>query len=81
MQLQNKGNRFVVVNKEIDQNKAQEQINRTSFKMSAYEPISNHKEVVSEQANKSFRKGKISKEWRNNIINKDTHPGKKLHPL
>ena len=48
MQLQNKGNRFVVVDKEIDQNKAQEQINRTSFKMSAYEPISNHKEVVSE---------------------------------
>ena len=33
MRLQGKGNRFVVADKETDRNKAQEQIDRSSFKI------------------------------------------------
>ena len=40
------------------------------------DPTSNHIKVVSEWANKWFRKGEISKDWRNYIINEDAQPGK-----
>ena len=47
IQLQDKGSRFVVVDMEIDQNKAQEQINRSSFKTLVHDASSNHINIVS----------------------------------
>ena len=79
--MQDKGNRFVVVDKKTDRNKAQEQIDRSSFKTLVKDPTSNHIKIVPEWANKWFRNGEISKDWRNYIINEDAQPGKKLHTL
>ena len=77
MRIQDKGNRFIVVDKETDRNKAQEQIDRSSFITLDHDPTSNHIKIVpSEWANKWFRKGKIGKYWRNYIINEDAQSGK-----
>ena len=70
MRLQDKGNTFVVVDKETDRKKAQEQIDGSSFKTLYHDPTRNHIKIVSEWANKWFRKGEISKVWRNYIIMK-----------
>ena len=64
MRLQDKGNRFVVADKKTHRNKAQEQID-SSFKTLDHDPTSNHIKIVSEWSNKWFRKGEISKDWRN----------------
>ena len=53
-----------------------QEIDRSSFKMLDHDPTSNHIKIVSEWANKWFRKGEISKDWRNYIINEDAQPGK-----
>ena len=47
-----------------------------TFKTLDHEPTSNHLKIVSEWANKLFRKCEISKDWRNYIINEDPHPEK-----
>ena len=52
------------------------QIDRSSFETLDHDPTSNHIKIVSEWANKWFRKGEISKDWRNYIINEDAEPGK-----
>ena len=52
------------------------QINRSSFTTLDHDPTSNHIKIVSKWANKRFRKGEISKDWRNYIINEDAEPGK-----
>ena len=76
MRLQDKGNRHVLNDKGTDQNKAQEQIDRSLLKTLDQNPTRNHIKIVSEQANKCFRKGEVSKDWRNYIINEDAQPGK-----
>ena len=53
-----------------------QEIDRSLFKMLDHDPTSNHIKNLSEWANKWFRKGKISKDWRNYIINEDAQPGK-----
>ena len=76
MLLQDKGNRFVAVDKVTDRNKEEEQIDKSSFNTLDHDPTSNHIKIVSEWANKWFTKGEISKEWGNYIINEDAQPGK-----
>ena len=75
--LQDKGNRFVVVDKETDQSKTQEQTDWSSFKTLDHDPTSNYIKIMSEWAKKWFRKCEIRKQWTNYIINEDAQPGKK----
>ena len=76
MRSQDKGNRFVVVNKETDIQKANDQINRSSFKKLDHDPTKDHIEIVKRWSNKWLKKGDISKEWSEYIINEDAKPGK-----
>ena len=48
MRLQDKGNRHVLNDKGTDQNKAQEQIDRSLFKTLDHNPTRNHIKIVSE---------------------------------
>ena len=52
MRSQDKGNRFVVVNKETDIQKANDQINRSSFKKLDHDPTKDHIEIVKPWSNK-----------------------------
>ena len=54
--LHDKGNGFVVVGKETDQDKAQEQIDRSSFKTLDHDPTSIHIKLVSEWLNRMVQK-------------------------
>ena len=56
MRLQEKGNRFVVVDKETDQIKAQQQIAKSSFQELYCDPKKEHKKVVQWSDNKWLRK-------------------------
>jgi len=63
MRLQDKGNRFVIVNKITDKQKAKEQIDRSSFVELDHDPTRIHIEKVRNWAEKWREKGEISKEW------------------
>ena len=76
MRQQDKGNRFVIVDKTIDKIKANEQINRSSFRKLDYDPTNEHIEKVSTWAKKWFNLKEISKKWMDFIINKDANPAK-----
>ena len=76
MRLQDKGNRFIIVDKDTDTQKAEEQIARSSFDKIDHDPTSSHVEIVTTWAQKWFSKGQISKEWKDFIINESAQPGK-----
>ena len=76
MRTQDKGNRFVIVDKATDIQKANEQIERSSFTKLDYDPTPNHIEKVTTWANKWFESGEIPKIWRDYVINIDAKPGK-----
>ena len=75
MRVQDKGNRFVVVNKETDIRKANEQIERSSFTKLNYDPTAEHIEKVKIWAEKWHKNGSITKEWKNYVINENAKPG------
>jgi len=76
MRLQDKGNRFVIVNKITDKQKAKEQIDRSSFVELDHDPTRIHIEKVRNWAEKWREKGEISKEWKEFIVNEAAQPGK-----
>ena len=76
MRLQDKGNRFIIVDKVTDKAKAQTVIARNSFDKLDYDPTNDHIRKVEKWADKWCDKGDISKEWKDFVINKDAKPGK-----
>ena len=76
LRLQDKGNRFVIVDKETDQTKAKEQIARSSFTELDHDPTESHIQKVVDWAEKWHSNGQINKQWKEFIINRDSKPGK-----
>ena len=70
MRLQDKGNRFIIVDKNTDKIKAQEQIDRSFFEKLDYDPTKEHISKVTTWANKWCERGEISKEWKNSLLTK-----------
>ena len=61
MRLQDKCNRFVVVDKETNKIKAQQQIAKSSFQELNYDPTKEHIKKVEQWSEKWFRKKEISR--------------------
>ena len=76
MQLQDKGNRFIIVDKQTDCKKANEQIERSSFLKIDYDPTTFHINKVKDWTNKWISRNEISKEWAKCIANVNAVPGK-----
>ena len=76
LRTQDKGNRFVIVDKLTDKAKAKEQIDRSSFVEIDHDPTQSHIRKVAEWAEKWYVAGEINKEWRDFAVNKDAKPGK-----
>ena len=76
MRLQDKGNSMVIVDKETDLQKAEEQIQRSSFIRIKDHPTGKHFNNVREWTNKWHAKGHISTRWKEYIINVEATPGK-----
>ena len=76
MQLQDKGNRFIIVDKQTDCEKANEQIERSSFLKIDYDPTTLHINKVKDWTNKWISRNEISKEWGKYIVNVNAVPGK-----
>ena len=76
MRLQDKGNRFIIVDKQTDHEKADEQIERSSFLKIDYDPTTLHIDKVKEWATKWISRNEISKEWAKYIVNENAVPGK-----
>jgi len=76
LRTQDKGNRFVIVDKLTDKAKAKEQIDRSSFVEIDHDPTQSHIRKVTDWAEKWYAAGEIKKEWRDFVINKDAKPGK-----
>ena len=73
---QDKGNRFIIVDKETDISKAEEQIQRSSFRTIDYDPTLDHVESVKKWAAKWLEKKEITADWVDFIVNEDAQPGK-----
>ena len=73
---QDKGNRFVVVDKETDIKKSNEQIQRSSFKQIPGDPTEQHVTLVKNWAEKWHNSNHISTAWKDYIINEEAVPGK-----
>ena len=76
MRLQDTGNRFVIVDKLTDLEKAQEQIARSAFRKIDADLTNKHIEIVSNWSQKWVKKKEISKEWGDYVINTTANPGK-----
>ena len=61
MRLQDKGNRFIIVDKQTDCEKANEQIERSSFLKTDYDPITLHTNKVKDWTTKWISRNNISK--------------------
>ena len=75
MRIQDKGNRFVIVDKETDKEKAKEQIERSSFVEVEHDPTKEHIQKVERWAEKWFKKGEITKAWKDYVKNRNAKPG------
>ena len=76
MRQQDKGNRFIIVDKETDLKKANEQIERSSFRELNIDPTIDHIEKVKQWTEKWLRKKEIDKNWKEFILNDEAQPGK-----
>ena len=76
MRLQDKGNRFIIVDKQTDCEKANEQIERSSFLKIDYDPITLHTNKVKDWTTKWISRNDISKKWAKYIVNENAVPGK-----
>ena len=76
MRLQDKGNRFIIVDKQTDREKANEQIERSSFLKIGYDTTTLRINKVKEWATKWISRNEISKEWVKYIANENAVPGK-----
>ena len=73
---QDKGNRFIIVDKETDIRKANEQIERSSFQVLDHDPTRDHIEQVRQWTEKWVGRNEVDKNWKEFIINEDAQPGK-----
>ena len=76
LRMQDKGNRFLVVDKTEDIEKAQAQISRSSFLEVPDDLTGRHIKIVTEWVEKWESRGEINKQWGNFIKNPDAVPGK-----
>ena len=76
MRLQDKGNRFILVDKTTDKQKAMEQIDRSSFIKLDSDPTQEHIKKVSKWCEKWLKRGDLSADWSKFIINATAQPGK-----
>ena len=76
MRLQDKGNRFVIVDKNTDRLKVQQQIGRSSFIKLNHVPTDTHIKKVKEWADKWKSRGEITKAWHDYILNEEAQSGK-----
>ena len=76
MRLQDKGNIFVIVDKDTDHLKAQQQIACSSFTKLDIDPTYTHIQKVKEWADKWKDRGEIIKSWHEFIVNNDSEPMK-----
>ena len=60
----------MIVDKETNKIKAQQQIANSSFQELNYDPTKEHKKV-GQWCEKCFRKKEISKKWKEHIVNYD----------
>ena len=75
MRLQDKGNRFIIVDKETDCEKTNEQIERSSFLKADYDPTTLHTEKVKDWTSKWISRNN-NKKWVKYIVNENAVPGK-----
>ena len=77
MRLQDKRNRFIIVDKQTDHEKANEQdFKKSSFLKIDYDPTALHINKVKEWTTKWISRNEISKEWAKYIVNENVGPGK-----
>ena len=76
MWLQDKGNRFIIVDKQTDCEKVNEHFERSSFLKIDFDPTTLHINKVKDWTNKWISRNEISKEWAKYIINVNAVPGK-----
>ena len=79
MRLQDNGNRFVIVEKDTDRLKAQQQIARSTFNKLDYDPTYTHIQKVKEWSDKRKNRGEIIKSWHEFIVNNDAQLEKIQH--
>ena len=76
LRIQDKGNRFVLVDKDTDRKKATEQIQRSNFVEIQQDPTLSHIQVVKQFVQKWESKKQLSSKWSKFIINQNAQPGK-----
>ena len=76
MRLQDKGNRFIIADEQTNHEKANEQIERSTFLKIDYNPTILHINKVKGQATKWISRNEISNEWAKDIVDENAVPGK-----
>ena len=79
MRLQDKENKFIIVDKQTGHEKANEKIERSSFLKIDCDPTTLHINKVKEWATKWISRNEISKKWAKYIVNENAVPGKTVH--
>ena len=76
MRLQDKSNRFVIVDKQTDKLKAEQQISKSNFIRLDYDPTEEHISKVSSWASKWHERQEISEEWSKFVVNLEAKKAK-----
>ena len=76
IRMQDKGSRFVIVDKDEDISKAHTQISRSSFLSIEHDLTPRHVDKVKSWATKWLAKGKITQKWFDYIVNENATPAK-----
>ena len=76
IRMQDKGNKFVIVDKATDISKSEQQITKSSMEPLMYDPTQEIIERVEEWCTKWKNEGQLSTEWVNHIINRDATAAK-----
>ena len=76
MRLQDKGNRFVIMDKQTDKLKAEQQISKSNFIRLDYDPTEEHISKVSSWASKWHERQEISEEWSKFVVHLEAKPAK-----
>ena len=76
MRLQDKGNRLVIVDKQTDKLKSEQQISKSNFIWLDYDPTEEHISKVSSWASKWHERQQISEEWSKFVVNLEAKPAK-----
>ena len=76
LRIQDKGNRFILVDKETDKQKAMAQIERSNFEAIDHDPTNHHIEIVNHFVDKWKSIGELDNTWASYILNENARPGK-----